>query len=412
MTAEENDVYCYDAFISYSDCDKEWVRGWLLPQLEKAGLRVCIDFRCFEPGAPILTEMERAVVESRKTLLVLTPNYLASEWAEFENILASTLDPAARQRRVIPLLLRPCELPLRIHTLYCLDFTQPSQVEFQLQRLIGAIKGEPIRHPPRLPTPWSPTPRPAGCTQLPLSEIVAHLGQRVREWSIKTLRDPLWQSIGGAVAVLALSIAIGARIWPDLRVFLASTRSTATPTSTWTPTPTTPTPTPTLTPTPTQTPTYTSTPTPTSTPSCPIRLDEAIPYDGHAGSSLETAEGADSARPDAIKITFENPNTQSFSSWVIPLHTCDATGSESLSFWVRGENGGEQFEVGIRDSTTEAGHEPKVKQTAPAEWQQVFTSLQEFQEQDLSSLENFSLGFSYDLGSGTIYVDGFTFSPP
>jgi len=399
MTAEKNDVYRYDAFISYSHCDKEWVQGWLLPQLEKAGLRVCIDFRCFEPGAPILTEMERAVVESRKTLLVLTPDYLASEWAEFENILASTLDPAARQRRVIPLLLRPCELPLRIHTLYCLDLTQPSQVEFQLQRLIGAIGGEPRRH-----SPLPPTPPPAGCAQLPLAEIVAHLGQRVREWSIKTLRDPLWQGIGGAVAVLALSVAIGAWIWPDLRVFLASTRPAATPTSTWT-----------LTPTPTQTPTYTSTPTPTSTPSCPIRIDEAITYDGHAGSSLETAEGADSARPDAIKITFENPNTQSFSSWVIPLHTCDATGSESLSFWVRGENGGEQFEVGIRDSTTEAGHEPKVKQTPPAAWQQVFIPLQEFQElkeQDLSSLENFSLGFSYNLGSGTIYVDGFTFSPP
>jgi len=141
MTAEKNDVYRYDAFISYSHCDKEWVQGWLLPQLEKAGLRVCIDFRCFEPGAPILTEMERAVVESRKTLLVLTPDYLASEWAEFENILASTLDPAARQRRVIPLLLKPCELPLRTRALTYLDFTG-SESELQFQRLVAAIRSE------------------------------------------------------------------------------------------------------------------------------------------------------------------------------------------------------------------------------------------------------------------------------
>ena len=97
------------------------------------------------------------------------------------------------------------------------------------------------------------------------------------------------------------------------------------------------------------------------------------------------------------------------------MHTCDATASERLSFWVRGENGGEQFEVGIKGSTIESGHEPKVQQIAPTDWQHVFIPLQEFQElkeQDLSSLENFSLGFSYDLGSGTIYVDGFTFSPP
>jgi hypothetical protein len=143
-----SDRHDYDAFISYSHRNQEWVRGWLLPRLEEAGLRVLIDFRDFEPGAPVLTEMERAVLQSQKTLLVLTPDYLASEWAEFENILASTLDPAARRRRVIPLLLKPCELPLRIRTLTYLDFTQPSEVDFQLQRLIRAIGGKPM--PPRV----------------------------------------------------------------------------------------------------------------------------------------------------------------------------------------------------------------------------------------------------------------------
>jgi hypothetical protein len=233
MTAEESEAYRYDAFISYSHRDKEWVRGWLLPRLEAAGLRVCIDFRDFEPGARILTEMERAVVQSRKTLLVLTPDYLASEWAKFENILASTLDPAARQRRVIPLLLKQCELPLRIRSLIYLDFTQPSEAELQLQRLVAAIGGEPIRH-----TPLPPTPPPAERAQLPLVEIVTHFGQRVREWLIKTLRDPLWQGIGGAIAVLALLVAIGTWLWPDIRYLVYPERPTAAIPVTWTPGPT------------------------------------------------------------------------------------------------------------------------------------------------------------------------------
>jgi predicted phosphodiesterase len=129
----------YDAFISYSHRDEKWVHSWLLPRLEGGGLRVCVDFRDFEPGAPSITEMERAVRQSRKTLLVLTPNYLASEWTEFENILASTLDPAARRRRIIPLFLEQCKLPLRIRSLTYLDFTGSDQ-EFQLRRLLRAIR--------------------------------------------------------------------------------------------------------------------------------------------------------------------------------------------------------------------------------------------------------------------------------
>jgi hypothetical protein len=133
------DQFEYDAFISYSHLDEEWVRDWLLPRLGEGGLRICIGFRDFEPGAPSIIEMERAVLQSRKTLLVLTPDYLASEWAEFENILAATLDPAARRRRIIPLLVEPCELPLRIGTLTCVDFAG-SDHESQLQRLLAAVR--------------------------------------------------------------------------------------------------------------------------------------------------------------------------------------------------------------------------------------------------------------------------------
>lgn len=145
---QEQSEFRYDVFVSYSHKDSAWVRNMLLPRLEAEGLHVCIDYRDFEPGAPILTEMERAVLESRKTLLVLTPAYLASEWAEFENILASTLDPAARRRRVIPLLLKPCELPLRIRTLTYLNFTG-AESEFEFQRLVEVIRPKPMPDVPQ-----------------------------------------------------------------------------------------------------------------------------------------------------------------------------------------------------------------------------------------------------------------------
>ncbi len=41
-------------FISYSHQNKDWVRNWLLPGLEKNGLRTHIDYRDFEIGVPSL----------------------------------------------------------------------------------------------------------------------------------------------------------------------------------------------------------------------------------------------------------------------------------------------------------------------------------------------------------------------
>jgi len=133
------DEFQYDAFISYSHHDSPWVRDVLLPHLEGEGLRVCIDFRDFELGAPSLVNMENAVERSRKTLIVLTPEWVASEWTAFESLLVQTDDPAGRRARMIPLRLKPCEPPRRIAMLTPVDLTQASEVEFQLQRLVVAI---------------------------------------------------------------------------------------------------------------------------------------------------------------------------------------------------------------------------------------------------------------------------------
>ena len=135
------DEYDYDAFVSYSHRDREWVRGWLLPRLEEAGLRVCIDFRDFEPGLPSLVNMENAVERSQKTLIVLTPAWVDSERTAFESLLIQSDDPAGRRARMIPLRLKLCEPPRRIAMLTYIDFTQPSEVEFQLQRLVVTIRG-------------------------------------------------------------------------------------------------------------------------------------------------------------------------------------------------------------------------------------------------------------------------------
>jgi hypothetical protein len=140
MTKANSD-FEYDVFVSYShqDRDSEWVRGWLVPRLEEAGLSVWMDVRELLPGSPFADQLEQAITRSRAILIVLTPGFLKSGWATLENMLVRRLDPAARQRRVIPLMLEPCELPLRIRMMTYADFTRPDQTDFQLSRLLAGI---------------------------------------------------------------------------------------------------------------------------------------------------------------------------------------------------------------------------------------------------------------------------------
>jgi len=132
------------------------VRGELLSALEGAGLRVCIDFRDFRPGAPSVTEMERAVQTSRRTLLVLTPAYLKSAWTEFEALMLQTLDAANRQRRLIPLLLQRCDLPLRIRYLTYVNFVDPDDPAWAWTQLLTAVGAPPAPQAkqPATPEAW------------------------------------------------------------------------------------------------------------------------------------------------------------------------------------------------------------------------------------------------------------------
>ena len=129
----------YDVFISYSSQDRPWVRQELLPRLEAQGLRACIDYRDFAVGAPIITEIERALLNSRKTLLVLSPGYMQSTWAEFENLVLQTLDPSNQSQRLVPLRKEVCEIPLRIRYLVYVDFAAPDDLDLEWERLLNAL---------------------------------------------------------------------------------------------------------------------------------------------------------------------------------------------------------------------------------------------------------------------------------
>ena len=78
-------VYDYDAFIAYNRGDAQWVCDTLVPTLEDGSdFRLCIHDRDFIPGHVIEETIVTSIAKSRRTILVLSRNFLASGWCYFE----------------------------------------------------------------------------------------------------------------------------------------------------------------------------------------------------------------------------------------------------------------------------------------------------------------------------------------
>ena len=97
-------AHTYDVFISYSHKDQAWVDSQLMPRLEGAGLHVAIDYRDFPLGRIAQQNMEQAVDSSRRVVLVMSPNWLQSQWSGFEYLLRQCggSDRAAGETRSHP----------------------------------------------------------------------------------------------------------------------------------------------------------------------------------------------------------------------------------------------------------------------------------------------------------------------
>ncbi len=121
-----------DVFVSYSHEDLAFVRDRLVPYVEAHQFTVLVDWRDFVAGSLSVEEMQRAVVECKRVVAVLSPAYVRSEWTTFENAMAQTADPAAINRKIIPVLLAECELPLRLRMIHHRDLSTDDPEQWNL----------------------------------------------------------------------------------------------------------------------------------------------------------------------------------------------------------------------------------------------------------------------------------------
>jgi tetratricopeptide (TPR) repeat protein len=158
----DDEGFSYDVFVSYRwvSPDQEWVRHELVPALMRAGLKVCLDVMDFIPGRDLILEMERAGIESRQAICVISPAYFdGNRMVGFESQMLRRLDPSGQTSHLIPLIVRNTKIPERIRGLVPIDWTNPATHALEWMKLLKALNAQNLD---------APVPGPIG--QAPVSK--------------------------------------------------------------------------------------------------------------------------------------------------------------------------------------------------------------------------------------------------
>jgi hypothetical protein len=138
-----------DFFVSYNRHDHAWAE-WIASELEEAGKTVWIQAWDFRAGGNFVLDMQRAAAESERTLAVVSPDYLQSEFCQPEWAAAFAKDPSSKERRLLTVRVRPCEMTGLLRPILYIDFVDRSEEEAREALLSGISperrkpKGKPI----------------------------------------------------------------------------------------------------------------------------------------------------------------------------------------------------------------------------------------------------------------------------
>ncbi len=99
-SSEEN-TNVESIFISYTKTDEIWAR-WVGSVLLSAGYSVTVQYKDFLPGANFVELMDLAIRNTDRTIAILSPEYLKSDFAASEWQAAFRDDPLGQKRKLIP----------------------------------------------------------------------------------------------------------------------------------------------------------------------------------------------------------------------------------------------------------------------------------------------------------------------
>jgi len=130
--------YEYDVFLSHASEDEQWTKQ-LAERLRDDGFQVFFDLWSIAVGEDFSRKIEQGLRSSYKTVFVMTPESIKKEWPEYEARLTRSKDLRGEKRKLLPLLLKDCEIPEGIQNIKHINFTQEEKFEENYKLLVAAI---------------------------------------------------------------------------------------------------------------------------------------------------------------------------------------------------------------------------------------------------------------------------------
>jgi len=127
-------------FVSYNRHDSEFALK-LADDLVNQGINIWIDQRNISPGFRWDQELEKALSSSEVVLVILSPFSVASE-----NVLDEVSFAIDAQKRIIPIIAKQCNIPLRLKRFQYIEFNL--NYSGGLSRLIAELKKDAPLPPP------------------------------------------------------------------------------------------------------------------------------------------------------------------------------------------------------------------------------------------------------------------------
>lgn len=143
----EGEVEKFDAYVCYCQEDLRFVNKMKKKLEGEYNLKLCIDERDIVPGGcDVSVKAELIKNRCRRMMVILSPEFLKVPKSDANNFcykFAVSLEPGAESRKVIPVIVSPCEVPAIMFPLTKCDYTKKDLREYFWPRLHKAIVNPP-----------------------------------------------------------------------------------------------------------------------------------------------------------------------------------------------------------------------------------------------------------------------------
>ena len=140
-----------DFFISYTSADERWAT-WIAAVLEAKGYSCIIQAWDFRPGGNFVSDIDNALINSKRFIAVLSPDYLTSMYCQAEWTAAFTKDPNGEKRLFIPVRVADIAPEGLFAPVHYIDLFGTTDEEIAEKRLLNGVDTKDIpRNRPSFP---------------------------------------------------------------------------------------------------------------------------------------------------------------------------------------------------------------------------------------------------------------------